>query len=353
MTNGYDGGAGGKPPGMDPAPDIRAEMQRSVAGVRPAGDLVAAVHQRARMRRRRRRLAAGVAVTASATAVLSVGTILPILASRHDQPAAGPVAAPATADTPPWPSAGSSPAAGASSVDAPPAGRPPSDSPGVASPWGPATLDDSFVRPELDRSRWSVYDGPADSLGRWSAAEVAVRDGALRLSVSRPGGDPASRWGGIGALSSAQRYGRWEVRVRMTVGRGVIGQFVLSPVPGTAADPSAVIVVSVSPYQRVLSVSGTGTGRAGMRVAALSRPGDYHVVAVEWTPVHVRVLLDGAMLFEWADGRLPVPLWPALQTIMAGPDCGSVPLPADCQGTTTSFPQRFDVDWIRARSYRG
>jgi hypothetical protein len=67
----------------------------------------------------------------------------------------------------------------------------------------------------------------------------------------------------------------------------------------------------------------------------------------------VRVLLDGNRLFEWGDGRLPAPLWPAAQTIMAGPDCGASPLPADCQGTRTAFPQRFDVDRVRVRPYRG
>jgi len=76
-------------------------------------------------------------------------------------------------------------------------------------------------------------------------------------------------------------------------------------------------------------------------------------VVVEWTPQRVRVLLDGTVLSEWTDGRLPGPLWPALQTIMAGPDCGASPLPADCQGTRTSFPQRLEVDWLRVRAYRG
>jgi hypothetical protein len=102
-----------------------------------------------------------------------------------------------------------------------------------------------------------------------------------------------------------------------------------------------------------MSVSGNGTGRDGTRVVELERPSDHHVVAVEWTPERVRVQLDGATVSEWTDGRLPATLWPALQTIMSGPACGAVPLPADCQGTTTSFPQRLDVDWIRVRAHRG
>jgi hypothetical protein len=42
-----------------------------------------------------------------------------------------------------------------------------------------------------------------------------------------------------------------------------------------------------------------------------------------------------------------------VQAIMAGPDCGAVPLPADCQGTTTAFPQRLEVDRMRVQEYTG
>jgi beta-glucanase (GH16 family) len=207
-------------------------------------------------------------------------------------------------------------------------------------------MDDEFTG--LDRSRWTVYDGSGDALGRWSPGDVEVAGGTLQLSVRRPGGAPPSTWGGIGAAGAGRRYGRWEVRMRMSAGRGVIGQFLLNP---TGADPA--IVVSVAPFHRTIAVSGTGTGAGGTRVAELARPADVHVVAVEWTPSAVRVLVDGAPAFEWTDGALPVPLWPAVQTIMAGPDCGAVPLPADCQGITTAFPQRLEVDRLRVQEYTG
>jgi hypothetical protein len=322
MTGGRGGDRPPDTPGPDPALDVRDELTRSVADL-PVAELLPAVHLRARRIRRRRRVATGVAITLSALTVAAAGAILPALTSHRT--AAG------------WPSA-----------EAPS----PAPTGGVAAPWGAPTIDDDFAA-GLERSLWTVYDGPGDPLGRWSPAETTVRDGALRLSVSRPGGDPASRWGGIGATGSGQRYGRWEARLRMTTGRGVIGQLVLSPA-ADAADAAARccdIVVSIVPYQRAISVSGSGTGAGGTRTAALDRPGDHHWVAVEWTPRRVRVLLDGAGLFEWTDARLPAPLWPALQTIMAGPDCGAAPLPADCQGTTTSFPQRMDVDRIRVRPY--
>jgi hypothetical protein len=334
--------------GRDPALDVRVEMERAVAGLGPV-DLLDGVHLRAGRIRRRRRVAGGVAAAVSAVAVVAAGATVPALLSRPDPAAVVAVEPDPPAPTPP-PPAGPDPTATAPPGRTPPAGPPPARPPtgAPASDWGAMTLDEDFTGSALGRA-WKVYEGPGDDLGRWSPGNVAVGGGALRLSVTRPGGDPPSRWGGIGATGSAQRYGRWEARIRMAPGRGLLGQFVLSPPEGSGAPA---IVVSVAPYAGRVYVSGTGTGAGGSRAATLRRPADHHTVAVEWTPERVRVLLDGQRLFEWTDGRLPAPLWPALQTILAGPDCGAVPLPTDCQGTTVAFPQRFDVDRVTVRAYR-
>lgn len=342
MTNGHGES------GADPASDVRAEMERSVGGLYPTSDLLSMAHLRARRTVRRRRAVGGVVVGLTVAAVVGVGALVPTLAAHRDETPAGAARPSATPLTTPYQSVGRTPTR--SSPATPPSARTPSRDADV---WGATTIGDEFGAAAVDRSLWAVYEGPGDSLGRWSASEVAVRGGELRLSVSRPGGDPPSRWGGVGALGAPQRYGRWEARLRMSVGRGVIGQLVLSPVPGSTADPSPVIVVSVMPYPGTISVSGSGAGPGGTRVATLARPSDFHLVVVEWTPQRVRVLLDGATVSEWTDGRLPGPLWPALQTIMAGPDCGGPALPRDCQGTRTSFPQRLEVDWLRVRAYHG
>jgi hypothetical protein len=350
MTDGHDRDRPGDP-AHDPAHEVRVEMDRAVAGLGPV-DLLTAVHLRAGRIRRRRRVAGGVAAAVSAAAVVAAGATLPALVSRND-PAAVVAARPTPMPTP-SPPADRAPTATAPAGETPPSGTPPNDPapPGTGAPppiWGATTMDEDFGW--APGRAWKAYEGPGDDLGSWSPGNVAVSGGALRLSVSRPGGDPPSRWGGVGAAGSAQRYGRWEARIRMSTGRGILGQFVLSPAPEGSGAP--VIVVSVAPYADTISVTGTGTGSGGSRTAALRRPGDYHTVAVEWTPARVRVLLDGQRLFEWTDGRLSAPLWPALQTIMAGPDCGAVPVSADCRGTTVTFPQRFDVDWFKVRAYRG
>src|SRR5687767_852653 len=102
MTNGYEGRYGPFPgggpgkrgpdrvrPEADRAPDVRAEMERSVANVHPSDDLLSAVRQRAEGIRFRRRVRSGVAMTLSAAAVVAAGAIVPMLASRRDAAAVG------------------------------------------------------------------------------------------------------------------------------------------------------------------------------------------------------------------------------------------------------------------------
>jgi hypothetical protein len=320
---------------------VRAELARSAADV-PVGDLRIGVHERAGRIRQRRRFVAGVVVGAAAAAVVATAVIVPVV-TAGPPPSQGPAGVGTTAPAPDATSAPTTPTPSGPATAA--TGNHPTGT-APATPWGAVTLDESFVG--LDRSRWTAYDGPGDQLGRWSPGNVAVDGGKLRLSVGRPGGNPASTWGGIGASGDGQRYGRWETQVRMSVGRGVIGQFLLNP---TGGDPA--IVVSVSPFTGTIAVSGTATGGGDPQVKPLPRPSDAHVVAVEWTPQAVRVLVDNVRLFEWTGAAPTAPLWPALQAIMAGPDCGAVPLPADCQGTTTTFPQHLEADYLRVLGYRG
>lgn len=325
----------------DDAPDVRAELARGAADV-PVGDLLAGVHERAGRIRQRRRFVAGVVVGAAAAAMVATAVIVPMVTAAP-QPPAGPAGVGTTVPQPPVssaPTTAPSPSGpGAAATGTRPTGT------ATASPWGATILDETFA--SLDRTRWTVYDGPGDRLGRWSPGDVAVSGGKLRLSVRRPGGTPASTWGGIGAPGAAQRYGRWEAQVRMSVGRGVIGQFLLNP---TGADPA--IVVSISPFTGTIAVSGTVTGGGDPQVRPLPRPAEAHVVAVEWTPQAVRVLVDDVRLVEWTGAVLTQPLWPALQAIMAGPDCGGTPPAADCQGTTTTFPQHLEADYLRVLGYR-
>ena len=226
----------------DAAPDVRAALERSVAHLRTGADLTSAVNRRAR-RIRHRRLAVGTGIVAAVTAiaVLGVGSI--VASTRRDS-------------EPP--------------VDIRPEVSTTHSSPTTR--WGAVRAADEFAGTTLDRSLWTiVYSGPAGHpLGSWAPSDVAVGDGALRLSISRPAGArPPSTSGAVGARASAQRYGRWEIRWRMTPGRGVLGQFTLNPDAGGAP----AVVLSLSPAAGTIEVTGAGVGVVAGAAGVPRRPG--------------------------------------------------------------------------------
>jgi hypothetical protein len=335
----------------DPGLDVRAGLERTVSHLPPVGDLVPEVSRRARRMRRRRMVVGSGAAAAAMAVVISVAAALTTSSAERDRtPAVIGDNASATSPAPASPSVPQDSAASGTPSVSPPVGNTNSVAP---STWGPVRVADEFTAATLDRSLWTiVYSGPAGHpLGSWSPSDVAVGGDALRLSISRPAGArPPSTSGAVAARTSVQRYGRWEVRWRMTPGRGVLGQFALSSEVG-GTPPS--IVVNLSPSSGTVEVTGTGVGTAAGATATVGRADEYHTIAVEWSPQRLRFLLNGTTFAESTTGVPNVVLWPALQTMLAGPDCGATPLPAGCNGTRTPFPQRLDVDWFHVQPYRG
>lgn len=352
-------------PDEDPALDVRAGFAWSADRLSDPVDLVPMVHQRARGIRRRRATVAG-AVTAAVA--LGIGLGVPAVSGQFDGADTAGAASPGVSA--PVMATGAGQASGAASVSASggasgaaTSGRatgvasapvaPSGAGSALATGWGPVTFHDEFGSSTLDRSLWTlVYDGPGGKYGNWSPTGVSVADGALRLSVARTGaGSQPVTFGGIGASGFTQRYGRWELRWRMTAGRGVIGQFVLSPQATVTSGQEPTYSVTVSAATGQVSVSGAGAAVAGS--VSVAQPTGYHTVVVEWTPQRLRTLVDGAAVAESAGPQPAEALWPALQAWLPGPDCGASPLPADCGGATTSFPQALDVDWIKYQPYTG
>ena len=341
---------------------LREALERTTRDVPDVPDLVERMHTRAGRLRRRRMAAAG---TAGAVTVLVAVTGLAVRApwsgdgsgSRIMNPA-GRSADPATPSSPgptsrststevppvptPIPSSGAATRAGTARASTRPAG------PSVpAGPWGALRLDEQFTAPGLDRARWTTYSGASGSAETvWSPDDVAVRDGVLRLTVERVAtGTPAVRAGGLKAAGAGERYGRWEVRWRMTAGHGVTGQFLfLGEGPGGIGH-----LATLAPAERGLVLEDLVHGTR--RTVTLDGAA-FHVLAVESTPGGVRWLLDGREVADEPGAAPTVPVSFAVQALVQGPDCGRRPLPAGCTGAGT-YPQYLDVDYVRAWPYRG
>jgi hypothetical protein len=290
--------------------------------------LVAAVHRRAARISLRRTATRGALVAGSVVAVIATVTGIGSLMEPGSSP--GPATAPAaSAAVMPAPS-GASPTV---VIPAPPN-------------WGKPAWEDDFGGSSLDRDRWNLlYNGGKNTrYSDWAASDTGVSGGALHLAVTRTGGTtPAATSGGIGSTGSGTANGRWEVRWRMTSGQGVIGQLVLMETVDSAQKPR--YLLTLQPAANRLSIEDTET--AQVKTVDIDA-GQFHSAAVELTPSAVLLRVDGKVAANWPEDRSKaIPLWPALQTLLAGPDCGATPLLADCGGRATSFPQRLDVDRIR------
>ena len=155
---------------------------------------------------------------------------------------------------------------------------------------------------------------------------------------------PVARAGGVKLNGAGDRYGRWEVRWRMTAGYGVTGQFVFfGEGPGGIGH-----IATLSSAEHLLTIADLVHGTSHDVPLDGTR---YHTLAMESTPQRVRWLLDGRVVVTESGGAPSLPVVAAVQAIMAGADCGHVPLPAGCPGAAT-FPQRLDVDYLRFWTYQ-
>lgn len=338
---------------------VREALHRSVERLPLAPNLVERVRDRAGTLRARRRRAAltGLAGAGLAVVVLGVTIGLPQRGDTTPVPVP-PLSSPADPDQPPTtpsrspssppPSPSTAVTRSASAPPSPAAGSPSSGRPdGVDGPWGPQQLDEPFSSTQLDPARWIRYTGSAASPQTlWSPDQVSVRGGTLRLGVARVSDTrPVARAGGVKVAGPGQRYGRWELRWRMTAAPGVVGQFVfLGEGPGGIGN---VATLSSADGTLVLDDLVHGTSR---RVDVDGRR--FHTLAVELTPQRVRWLLDGTVVSDRAGAAPTRPVVAAIQALVQGSDCGARPLPADCSGPAT-FPQTLEVDRVGFWPYRG
>ena len=334
------------------AEEVREALHLSVERLPPVPDLVERVHDRAgQLRRRRRR--AGLAGTGLAVAL--AGAAFVVLPHRAITPGPVPTApAPGGSGEPssrPAARPSGSPSGSPSRSQSSPSGSPSRPSSGSstvpAAQWGAPQFEDRFDSSVLAPDRWVRYTGSAASPQTlWSPGQVAVRGGVLQLGVARVSDiPPVARAGGVKVAGAGQRYGRWELRWRMTAAPGVVGQFLfLGEGPGGIGNAA-----TLSSADRTLTLDDLvhGTRR---QVTVDGRR--FHTLAVELTPERVRWLLDGTVVSDQPGAAPTRPVVAALQALVQGSDCGAVPLPDDCAGPA-SFPQTLEVDRISFRPYRG
>ena len=244
----------------------------------------------------------------------------------------------------------------------------------------PLTWSDEFGRAAgtgPDRARWNFDTG---SYG-WHTEELqvytdstrnAVHDGQGHLVITarreNPGGYVCP--GGPCAYSSArlntngtfaQRYGRFEVRMRIPYGQGIWPAFWLlgddfDEVGWPASGEIDVMEnVGKQPNKAWATVHGPGySGAEGLtqdRDAPEALADDFHTYAVEWSPGLLVFLLDGVEYHRVVPADVGGDRWVfdkpyhLLLNVAVGGQWPGAP------DASTRFPQSLIVDWVRVWAY--
>jgi beta-glucanase (GH16 family) len=250
--------------------------------------------------------------------------------------------------------------------------------PGQSGGWK-LTWQDEFDGTSLDPSKW-VY---AEGGGGWGNNElqtytsrsqnVAVENGHLVITALREnhtGTDAIAREYTSGRIRTqgkfSQTYGKFEARMKLPYGQGIWPAFwmlgddieqvgwpacgEIDIMENIGREPSTVHGTLHGPgYSGAKSIGGAHQLAGGKRFAD-----DFHVFAVEWEPKEIRWYVDGKLFKTLKPTDLPAgskwvfdhPHHMLLNLAVGGRWPGN-------PDTTTEFPQRLTVDYVRVYQRAG
>jgi beta-glucanase (GH16 family) len=213
---------------------------------------------------------------------------------------------------------------------------------------------DDFSR-GLRASRWGKYTGQpgGDPGGWWAPSHVVVSNGVLNLETYR---DP--RYGGrwvSGGVSSApalkQKYGRYEVRLRMDPGQGIGFTALLWPV-GDEWPPEIDFAENGGETNARRTLSATlHYGHDDSQIQRTTRLDltRWHTLGVEWLPGKLVYTVDGRPWAVLISSEVPAQRMEMDLQAQAG-TCGARYAPCP----TTRTPARVDaqIAWVAAYAYQ-
>jgi beta-glucanase (GH16 family) len=178
----------------------------------------------------------------------------------------------------------------------------------------------------------------------WSSKDVDVNHGLLKLSLEKKktSGQPYTS-GGVGCWGWAQKYGRYEVRAKVPVGRGIDSYITLMPVKGGDTAWTGVELLAPVPETAYVT-NGYGSASEGARVTG-SYSGEFHTYVIEWAPKHIRITVDGEEIY-YSTRSYPKSRWFAL-VVSNGDELTGVP------DATTALPAQFQIDRVKVSAYTG
>ena len=225
--------------------------------------------------------------------------------------------------------------------------------PASSGPWQRVFFDD--FQHGLQPSRWGRYRGQpgGDPGGWWSPSHVVVSHGVLNLETYR---DPrfGDRWvsGGVSsALALSQTYGKYEVRMRVTPGRGVSVVALLWP-SGNQWPPEIDFAENGGETNARDYMTATLHYGANNNQIQRTLPGNFtqwHVLGVEWLPGELIYTVDGRQWAVVKSSAVPAQRMEMDIQTQAG-TCGDPSAP--CPDSSTPARVTAQVSWVAAYAYR-
>jgi beta-glucanase (GH16 family) len=208
-------------------------------------------------------------------------------------------------------------------------------------------LDEHFT----NLSNWTIYEGlpssPGEVGGYYAASHVVVESGNLMISGYRdPVYENKFATGGM-SLKCAQKYGKWQVRMRAEQGHGVSLCLLLWNSDGSWP-PEADFAEDNGAERNVIYGTYWNTLGASRGAAMPIDSTQWHVYEVEWTPTKLTYRIDGVEYFSATENLPTAPMVLCIQT--QAWDVGSTNIWETLLDETTPATVNMYVDWVKVFS---
>ncbi|MBM3854927.1 MAG: glycoside hydrolase family 16 protein [Verrucomicrobia bacterium] len=264
---------------------------------------------------------------------------------------------------------------------------PPASQASLASPGSPATAEatappgwrlvwqDEFNGARLDTTKWNVLlreQSKHDEFQYYLPDEVYVERGLLRIrSRERSYGAMKYTSGRLDTRGKlAPVYGRFEIRAKLPVGKGLWPAHWLYPqhrnwamealMQREVAEGRERLIPEERPWYSEIDImeylghepnvlygtlhyttfKGEKKSTSGTWRGSVDYSQDFHVYALEWEPDSIRWYIDGQRIHATTTGIPHTPHYLILNTAVGGGWPGN-------PDATTTFPQYHDIDYVR------
>jgi beta-glucanase (GH16 family) len=242
------------------------------------------------------------------------------------------------------------------------------------------TWSDEFNAPDgssPNPAKWNIVTGSKGfgnnelEIYTGHTANVHQQDGNLVITAQKedlPGPDGVPRHYTSARINTqglfAQKYGRFEARIKLPAGKGIWPAFwLLGDDHETNHWPNCgeidIIETIGAPDTMYSTIHGPGyNGSKGPSTKYVLPPGEavntaFHIYAVEWSPNDLKFFLDGHLVVERTPADLPAgtkwvydhPFYILLNLAVGGNWPGS-------PDASTAFPQQMLVDYVRVYSHK-